>query len=76
MPDITGIEFLQSLEQKPMVIFTTAFDQYALQGYELDVIDYLVKPIPFQRFLKGANKALTFHQNSKPSVELVISLDR
>ena len=69
MPDITGIEFLQSLERKPMVIFTTAFDQYALQGYELDVIDYLVKPIPFQRFLKGANKALKFHQSASPPAQ-------
>ncbi len=58
MPDITGIEFLQSLEKWPMVIFTTAFNQYAIQSYELDVVDYLLKPIPFQRFLKATNKAL------------------
>lgn len=66
MPDITGIELLNSLEKKPLVIFTTAYDEYALQGYELDIVDYLIKPIPFQRFLKGANKAWKLHQNGTP----------
>ena len=64
MPDITGIEFLQILENPPMVIFTTAFEEYALKGYELDIIDYLVKPIPFARFLKGINKALKWQEKN------------
>ena len=60
MPKITGIEFLKSLKQPPMTIMTTAYPNFALQGYELDVIDYLVKPFPFERFLKSVNKARDF----------------
>ncbi len=60
MPDLSGLEFLQSLTQKPMVIFTTAHTEYALESYEWDAIDYLLKPIIFERFLKGVNKAKQF----------------
>ncbi len=57
MPDLSGVALVRSLEQKPMVIFTTAYENYALEGYELDIVDYLVKPIRFERFLKAINKA-------------------
>ena len=57
MPHITGIEFIKALSRPPKVIFTTAFEQYALQGFEMDVMDYLLKPISYERFLKAAWKA-------------------
>ena len=61
MPKLSGIEFLKTLKNPPLVIFTTAFSEYALESYSLDVIDYLVKPIPFDRFLKAVQKAFDFH---------------
>lgn len=56
MPMLTGIDFLRSLPDPPRVIFTTAYREYALEGYELDVVDYLLKPISFQRFFQAINK--------------------
>jgi len=60
MPKLTGLEFLKRLPGKPMAILTTAFPKYALEGYELDIIDYLLKPIAFSRFVKAAGKARDF----------------
>ena len=57
MPEMTGIEFLKTLSITPAVIFTTAYDDYALQGYELSIVDYLLKPFSFTRFLQAVNKA-------------------
>jgi DNA-binding LytR/AlgR family response regulator len=60
MPGLTGVELLKSLQEQPITIFTTAYEQYALKGYELHVIDYLLKPIPFERFFGAINKALDY----------------
>ncbi len=57
MPDVTGISFLRAVQKKPMVIFTTAYSEYALESYDLDVVDYLLKPITLERFLRAVEKA-------------------
>ena len=57
MPDLTGIELVKILKNKPAVVFTTAYAEYALEGYQLDVVDYLVKPIALDRFLQAVRKA-------------------
>ncbi len=58
MPELTGVEFLKSMQHRPVTIFTTAYSEYALEGYELDVVDYLVKPFPLERFIRAVNKAI------------------
>jgi len=66
MPDLTGIEFLKALEKPPHTIFTTAYSEYALVGYELNVVDYLLKPVRFDRFFKAVSKALDLLQEKAP----------
>jgi two-component system LytT family response regulator len=62
MPDISGIELVKSLDPKPMIIFTTAYKNYAFEGFELQAVDYLLKPIDFDRFSKAVEKAVDFHR--------------
>ena len=65
MPNLNGIELLQSLSKAPKVIFTTAYDDYALIGYELAIVDYLLKPIAYPRFLKALNKIIPSQENNQ-----------
>lgn len=67
MPKLTGIDFLKTLKNPPKVIFTTAFREYALEGYELEVSDYLLKPISFERFLKSISKVFDDSETRRSS---------
>ena len=62
MPGLTGLQFIGSLENKPLVIFITAYKQYALESYDLSVVDYLVKPVALDRFIKACNRAKELHE--------------
>jgi DNA-binding LytR/AlgR family response regulator len=64
MPKLKGFDFLKTLPDKPKVIVTTAYKEYALEGYELEITDYLLKPFSFERFLKAVNKAIHIKENN------------
>lgn len=67
MPLLDGLSFIKSLEKKPLIIITTAHSEFAVESYDLDVLDYLIKPIPFQRFIKSINKVFRISSNTTQS---------
>jgi DNA-binding LytR/AlgR family response regulator len=69
MPQISGLEFLKTLYNPPMVIFTTAFKEFAFEGFDYDAVDFLVKPIAFDRFLKAVNKAFQLLRLKNPVIK-------
>ena len=71
MPQIMGTDFIRTLKNAPKIIFTTAFRKYAIEGFELDAVDYLLKPISFERFLKAVNKVLQTNFHTPDSVNLL-----
>jgi len=71
MPRLSGINMVKAMEKPPLIIFTTAYPEYAIEGFELDVLDYLVKPFSYERFLKAVNKAF-----DRLSVKSVVKGDR
>lgn len=71
MPNLTGLELLRMLKRRPATILTTAYSEYALEGYELDVLDYLLKPIEFERFFKAVSKAVDWLDRGQTSVSSI-----
>ena len=70
MPGLTGTNFIRSLKNPPRVIFTTAYQDYALEGFDLNAVDYLLKPIAFDRFLKAMDKLLTIVKGSPQKISI------
>ena len=79
MPGITGIEFARTISKKTLVIFTTAYTEYALDSYEVDAIDYLIKPVEAARFQKAVDKALSYHslllKEEKEAIETIVAAE-
>ena len=79
MPGITGIEFARTISKRTLVIFTTAYTEYALDSYEVDAIDYLIKPVEAERFQKAVEKAQSYHslllQEEKEAIETIVAAE-
>ncbi len=76
MPDLNGMDFVKSLRQKPQIIFTTAYSEYAIEGFQVDALDYILKPISYNVFLKSANKAkIWFELNQKQTESIQTTKD-
>jgi DNA-binding LytR/AlgR family response regulator len=71
MPDLNGMDFVKSLAQKPQIVFTTAYSEYAMEGFQVDALDYMLKPISYTNFLKSANKAKTWFDLNQKQVEAI-----
>lgn len=71
MPKLKGLDFLRTLQHPPLVIITSAYEEYALESFELDVCDYLLKPIRFERFVKAVQKAMVWHERKEAPIEEV-----
>lgn len=71
MPDLNGMDFVKSLTVKPQIIFTTAYSEYAIDGFKVDAIDYILKPISYDTFLKSANKAKTWFEINQKQPETI-----
>jgi DNA-binding LytR/AlgR family response regulator len=67
MPDLNGLDFVKSLQSRPLIVFTTAFSEYAFEGFKVDALDYLLKPIGYNDFLRAANKALSYLESINQS---------
>ncbi len=83
MPKLSGVDFARAMEKPPMIIFTTAYPEYAVEGFELDAVDYLVKPIAFDRFVRSVNKARekydmrrSIEKNLEPGHYMILKSDR
>jgi two-component system, LytTR family, response regulator LytT len=76
MPNVSGVHLLKTLQKKPVTVFTTAYSEYALDAFDLDVVDYLVKPIAFERFLQALNKAVSAVNAKQPSAQSVERISR
>lgn len=76
MPKLKGFDFLRTLSSRPKVIVTTAYGEFALEGFELNVVDYLLKPFSFERFLKAVNKAVTFNKINRVEQKTAVNTGR